>query len=120
MQEQRRKRVGTLGDPTASAAAVLEIVDADEPPLRCFFGSGPLGIAKAGRVSGPGSALRELRHGLPLLPTRETLLVGPGRRAGWCIPHLENGRSTTESAQPVANPPGSIRVTLMPNGATEP
>ncbi|MFE2154515.1 SDR family oxidoreductase [Streptomyces lavendulae] len=47
VQEQRRKRVGTPGDPTASAAAVLKIVDADEPPLRCFFGSAPLGIAKA-------------------------------------------------------------------------
>ena len=47
VQEQRRKRVGTPGDPTASAAAVLQIVDADEPPLRCFFGSAPLGIAKA-------------------------------------------------------------------------
>ncbi|MEU3063335.1 SDR family oxidoreductase [Streptomyces subrutilus] len=47
VQEQRRKRVGTPGDPTASAAAVLKVVDADEPPLRCFFGSGPLGIAKA-------------------------------------------------------------------------
>ncbi|MFD7791433.1 SDR family oxidoreductase [Streptomyces sp. NPDC059759] len=47
VQEQRRKRVGTPGDPTASASAVLEIVDADEPPLRCFFGSAPLGIAKA-------------------------------------------------------------------------
>jgi NAD(P)-dependent dehydrogenase (short-subunit alcohol dehydrogenase family) len=47
VQEQRRKRVGTPGDPTASAAAVLEIVDADEPPLRCFFGSAPLGMAKA-------------------------------------------------------------------------
>ncbi|QMU70811.1 SDR family oxidoreductase [Streptacidiphilus sp. P02-A3a] len=47
VQEQRRKRVGTPGDPTASAAAVLKIVDADEPPLRCFLGSAPLGIAKA-------------------------------------------------------------------------
>ncbi|MGW0672771.1 SDR family oxidoreductase [Streptomyces sp. NPDC002746] len=47
VQEQRRKRVGTPGDPAASAAAVLEIVDADEPPLRCFFGAAPLGIAKA-------------------------------------------------------------------------
>ncbi|WP_328444500.1 SDR family oxidoreductase [Streptomyces sp. NBC_00386] len=47
VQEQRRKRVGTPGDPHASAAAVLEIVDADEPPLRCFFGAAPLGIAKA-------------------------------------------------------------------------
>ena len=47
VQEQRRKRVGTPGDPHASAAAVLELVDADEPPLRCFFGAAPLGIAKA-------------------------------------------------------------------------
>ncbi|MEY2248879.1 SDR family oxidoreductase [Streptomyces sp. BF23-18] len=47
VQEQRRKRVGTPGDPRASAAAVLEIVDADEPPLRCFFGAAPLGIARA-------------------------------------------------------------------------
>ncbi|MFE2376160.1 SDR family oxidoreductase [Streptomyces sp. NPDC059398] len=47
VQEQRRKRVGTPGDPAASAAAVLKIVDADEPPLRCFFGSAPLGLARA-------------------------------------------------------------------------
>jgi NAD(P)-dependent dehydrogenase (short-subunit alcohol dehydrogenase family) len=45
--EQRRKRVGFAGDPHASAAAVLELVDADEPPLRCFFGTAPLGIARA-------------------------------------------------------------------------
>jgi len=45
--EARKKRVGTPGDPTASAAAVLAIVDADEPPLRAFLGSAPLGIAKA-------------------------------------------------------------------------
>jgi NAD(P)-dependent dehydrogenase (short-subunit alcohol dehydrogenase family) len=47
VREQRRTRVGTPGDPRASAAAVLELVDADEPPLRCFFGTAPLGIAKA-------------------------------------------------------------------------
>jgi NAD(P)-dependent dehydrogenase (short-subunit alcohol dehydrogenase family) len=47
VQEQRRKRVGTPGDPHASAAALMELVDADEPPLRCFFGRSPLGIAKA-------------------------------------------------------------------------
>ena len=45
--EARKKRVGTPGDPTASAAAVLAIVDAAEPPLRAFLGSAPLGIAKA-------------------------------------------------------------------------
>ncbi|GAA1278603.1 SDR family oxidoreductase [Pseudonocardia aurantiaca] len=47
VQEQRRNRVGTPGDPRASAAAVLTLVDADEPPLRCFFGTAPLAIAKA-------------------------------------------------------------------------
>ncbi|SKC60107.1 SDR family oxidoreductase [Okibacterium fritillariae] len=46
MEEGRKQRGGTPGDPTASAAAILKIVDADEPPLRVFFGSQPLGIAK--------------------------------------------------------------------------
>jgi NAD(P)-dependent dehydrogenase (short-subunit alcohol dehydrogenase family) len=45
-QEQRSRRNSTPGDPKASAAAVLRIVDAQEPPLRCFFGSAPLGIAE--------------------------------------------------------------------------
>jgi len=43
----RAARVGIPGDPRASAAAVLQIVDADEPPLRIFFGDGPLAIASA-------------------------------------------------------------------------
>jgi len=47
VQAQRKQRVGTPGDPTASAAAVLEIVDAEEPPLRAFLAAAPLGIAKA-------------------------------------------------------------------------
>ncbi len=43
----RRRRSGnTQGDPVASAAAVLRIVDAGEPPLRCFLGTAPLGIAE--------------------------------------------------------------------------
>jgi NAD(P)-dependent dehydrogenase (short-subunit alcohol dehydrogenase family) len=33
------------GDPTATRGPILRIVDADEPPLRVFFGSAPLGIA---------------------------------------------------------------------------
>jgi NAD(P)-dependent dehydrogenase (short-subunit alcohol dehydrogenase family) len=49
--EQRKARVGTPGDPSASAAAILKIVDADEPPLRVFFGTAPLGIAKADYAS---------------------------------------------------------------------
>jgi len=43
--EQRRARVGTPGDPVATRDAVLQVVDSDDPPLRIFFGDGPLGIA---------------------------------------------------------------------------
>jgi NAD(P)-dependent dehydrogenase (short-subunit alcohol dehydrogenase family) len=45
--EQRASRNSTPGDPAASAAAILDVVDAAEPPLRVFFGTAPLGIAKA-------------------------------------------------------------------------
>jgi len=45
--EQRKARVSSPGDPAASAAAVLQVVDAENPPLRVFFGSAPLGIATA-------------------------------------------------------------------------
>jgi NAD(P)-dependent dehydrogenase (short-subunit alcohol dehydrogenase family) len=44
---QRRRARNTPGDPTASAEAVLRLVDADDPPLRCFFGTAPLGVAEA-------------------------------------------------------------------------
>jgi len=43
---QTRNSAGP-GDPTASARAILEVVDADEPPLRVFFGLTPLGTARA-------------------------------------------------------------------------
>jgi NAD(P)-dependent dehydrogenase (short-subunit alcohol dehydrogenase family) len=43
--EQRRQRVGTPGDPTASSAAILQVVDAENPPLRLFIGEAPLAIA---------------------------------------------------------------------------
>ena len=36
--EGRRARLGTPGDPAASAAAILRVVDAEQPPLRIFFG----------------------------------------------------------------------------------
>ena len=39
----QRRSGNTPGDPDASAEAVMRIVDADEPPLRCFFGTAPLG-----------------------------------------------------------------------------
>jgi NAD(P)-dependent dehydrogenase (short-subunit alcohol dehydrogenase family) len=35
------------GDPTATRAAILAVVDADEPPLRIFLGEIPLAIATA-------------------------------------------------------------------------
>jgi NAD(P)-dependent dehydrogenase (short-subunit alcohol dehydrogenase family) len=41
----QRRSGNTPGDPVASAEAVLRIVDADEPPLRCFLGTAPFGIA---------------------------------------------------------------------------
>ncbi len=53
-QQSRRARVGNPGDPHASAAAILRVVDAEEPPLRVFFGSSPLETARqdyAGRLA---------------------------------------------------------------------
>ncbi|OBI14483.1 short-chain dehydrogenase/reductase [Mycobacterium sp. E2327] len=47
VQAERSKRWASPGDPSASAAALLKVVDADEPPLRVFFGAGPLQTAKA-------------------------------------------------------------------------
>jgi NAD(P)-dependent dehydrogenase (short-subunit alcohol dehydrogenase family) len=35
------------GDPEATGPAILELVDADEPPLRTFFGTGTLDMIKA-------------------------------------------------------------------------
>jgi NAD(P)-dependent dehydrogenase (short-subunit alcohol dehydrogenase family) len=45
--ETRAKRAGNPGDPEATREAILRVVDATEPPLRVFFGAGPLGIATA-------------------------------------------------------------------------
>jgi NAD(P)-dependent dehydrogenase (short-subunit alcohol dehydrogenase family) len=42
-----RAQRGTPGDPAATRDAVLKIVDAENPPLRVFFGKAPLGIATA-------------------------------------------------------------------------
>jgi NAD(P)-dependent dehydrogenase (short-subunit alcohol dehydrogenase family) len=46
-QKAREKRTSASGDPKASAAAILKVVDAEKPPLRVFFGSLPLQLAKA-------------------------------------------------------------------------
>jgi NAD(P)-dependent dehydrogenase (short-subunit alcohol dehydrogenase family) len=52
MQRDRASRSsGGPGDPTASAEAILRVVDAEQPPLRVFFGTAPLGIAKADYAS---------------------------------------------------------------------
>jgi NAD(P)-dependent dehydrogenase (short-subunit alcohol dehydrogenase family) len=47
VEAQRRQRWASPGDPSASAAALLKVVDAEEPPLRVFFGGSPLSVAKA-------------------------------------------------------------------------
>jgi NAD(P)-dependent dehydrogenase (short-subunit alcohol dehydrogenase family) len=51
--EARRRTLANrrAGDPIASAAAVLKVVDADPPPLRCFFGSAVLELAEADYAS---------------------------------------------------------------------
>lgn len=43
----RASRQGVQGDPTATRAAILKVVDAEKPPLRIFFGESPLAVAKA-------------------------------------------------------------------------
>jgi NAD(P)-dependent dehydrogenase (short-subunit alcohol dehydrogenase family) len=43
--EQRQARAGNPGDPVATRAAVLQVVDAENPPLRIFLGEAPLAIA---------------------------------------------------------------------------
>jgi hypothetical protein len=46
-EDRERQRAGARpGDPAASAAAVMRIVDAASPPLRVFFGTAPLAIAE--------------------------------------------------------------------------
>jgi NAD(P)-dependent dehydrogenase (short-subunit alcohol dehydrogenase family) len=50
-EARARRNTSGPGDPTASTAAVLRVVDADEPPLRVFFGAAPLEIAKADYAS---------------------------------------------------------------------
>ena len=44
-QEARAKRQTSPGDPVATREAVLKVVDAENPPLRIFFGDVPLTIA---------------------------------------------------------------------------
>lgn len=37
---------GRRGDPSATRAAILRVVDAEQPPLRIFFGQGPLAVIR--------------------------------------------------------------------------
>lgn len=50
VREQLAARFGAVrnrrGEPEATGAAILEVVDAAEPPLRVFFGDGPLQIIR--------------------------------------------------------------------------
>lgn len=46
-QRARSQRTAQPGDPQASARAILKVVDAENPPLRVFFGELPLQLAKA-------------------------------------------------------------------------
>ncbi|SEP52357.1 SDR family oxidoreductase [Amycolatopsis saalfeldensis] len=44
-QKSAPARQSSPGDPEATRAAVLRLVDSPEPPLRIFFGDGPLAVA---------------------------------------------------------------------------
>ena len=44
-QQMRAARLAKQGDPVATRDAILQLVDAERPPLRVFFGDGPLAIA---------------------------------------------------------------------------
>ncbi len=46
-ERKARAGAGGPGDPKASSAALLRIVYAEEPPLRVFFGTTPIDVAKA-------------------------------------------------------------------------
>ena len=43
---QRFSDASAVGDPQATGPAILELVDADEPPLRVFFGRMPIDIIR--------------------------------------------------------------------------
>jgi NAD(P)-dependent dehydrogenase (short-subunit alcohol dehydrogenase family) len=48
MREARKKMVAgrSAGDPEATGPAILKIVDAEKPPLRCFFGTNAFEIVR--------------------------------------------------------------------------
>jgi NAD(P)-dependent dehydrogenase (short-subunit alcohol dehydrogenase family) len=46
VEEGRAVQAANRGNPAASAAVVLKLVDMPEPPLRIFFGKSPITVAK--------------------------------------------------------------------------
>jgi NAD(P)-dependent dehydrogenase (short-subunit alcohol dehydrogenase family) len=49
VREVRAKRAASLkspGDPDATGPAILKLVDAEQPPLRCFFGADALNMVR--------------------------------------------------------------------------
>ena len=68
VEAKAQQALGQLpGDPEASAAALLKVVDAEEPPLRVFFGASPLAwprpTTRAGYATGSsGSRSRSWRR----------------------------------------------------------
>jgi NAD(P)-dependent dehydrogenase (short-subunit alcohol dehydrogenase family) len=48
VRERNAKRRGSIvpGDPEASGPAILKLVDAEKPPLRCFFGATAFGMVR--------------------------------------------------------------------------
>lgn len=46
MDAYRASHRGTLGDPRATAEAIMRVVDADEPPLRMFLGNSALAMVE--------------------------------------------------------------------------
>ena len=49
LREERARLLGNVRaerDPEATGPAILEVVDAEEPPLRVFFGDGPLDMIR--------------------------------------------------------------------------
>ncbi|HTR75614.1 MAG TPA: SDR family oxidoreductase [Solirubrobacterales bacterium] len=49
VREARAKRAASIkspGDPEATGPAILKLVDAEKPPLRCFFGADAFGMVR--------------------------------------------------------------------------
>ena len=94
--EARAQRWSKPGDPKASAAAILKVVDAPNPPLRVFFGEAPLQI---GRLNLRLMLARDAHEGYTALG----VVRGVERRA--------DGRVTAK----VAQRPRRRRATALPH-----